>query len=119
MASPARLATPAQSHAKPIWLLIIGPFIFWGFLWLALPLILGANHIDVLAERLGRMVGVGIFAFLLGYFAAGGRKRKDWLSFSQWFGGWMFLAPLLPTLYYLPAFFISVAVIYQKSKMKQ
>lgn len=79
---------------KPVILYIAAPLALWAFRWIALPTMTHAPN-QAIANGIARLIGSTLVPLLLASYAASIRRTRDWHSFSQWFGAWVLLYPLL------------------------
>jgi hypothetical protein len=84
----------ALKPTRPVVLYIAVPVALWAFRWVTAPILAHARSTDI-ASGIASLIGSTLVAFLLAFYAARIWRTGDWRSFSQWFGAWVLLYPLL------------------------
>jgi len=83
-----------QDKAGPVLFYIVAPLLLWGSRLLLLAGIVQAPVQQLIIE-VQKLVTSTLFAFLLALYASRARGARDWRVFSQWFGAFALLNPIV------------------------
>jgi len=86
--------TRLQDKNGPVLFYIVAPLVLWGGRWLLLAGIVQAPLQQLIIEG-QKLVTSTLFAFLLALYASRARDARDWRVFSQWFGAFALLNPIV------------------------
>lgn len=86
--------TRLQDKNGPVLFYIVAPLVLWGGRWLLLAGVVQAPVQQLIIEA-QKLVTSTLFAFLLALYASRSRDARDWRIFSQWFGAFALLNPIV------------------------
>ena len=86
--------TKLQKQTGPVLLYIVAPLLLWGLHWVLLAEIVRAPVQQLIIEA-QKLITSTLFAFLIALYASRSKESRDWRVFSQWFGAFALLNPML------------------------
>lgn len=86
--------TTLQKQNGPVLFYIVAPLVLWAGHWVLLAKVVQAPVPQLIIEA-QRLIASMLFAFLLALYASRAKNTRDWRVFSQWFGAFALLNPIV------------------------